>query len=105
VEPRPPDGCQADLVALGGGEAPDVWRRGGVCWGRFSGWGARPFSAAALSTPWWGGRRVPQMSDGHLLPSVELRVVSPASMEEGRKKPCVALATESLRTLWLQRSV
>jgi hypothetical protein len=44
-------------------------------------------------------------ADEHLLPSVELRVVSPASMEEGRKKPCVALAMESLGTLWLQRSV
>jgi hypothetical protein len=96
------------MVALGGGAAPNVWRRGGVCWGRFSDRGARPFSVAALSTPWWGGRRVPRMSDGHLLPSVELRVVSPASMEEGGKKPCAALATESLGTLgtlWLQRSV
>jgi hypothetical protein len=44
---------------------------------------------------------VPRMSDGHLLPSVELCVVSLASMEEGGKKPCVALATESLSTVCL----
>jgi hypothetical protein len=101
VEPCPPGGHQVDLVALSGGAAPDSWHQGGVCWVRFSGWGARPFRVTVLSTPWWGGRRVPRMSDGHPLPGVELRVMSPASMEEGGKALSKALATESHGTLWL----
>jgi hypothetical protein len=101
VEPCPPGGHQVDLVALSGGATPDSWHQGGVCWVRFSGWGARPFCVTVLSTPWWGGRRVPRMSDGHPLPGVELRVMSPASMEEGGKALSKALATESHGTLWL----
>jgi hypothetical protein len=62
--------------SLGGGAAPGSRRWGSACWGRFSGRGARPFGATALSTPWWGGRHV-RTSDGHPLPGVELRVVLP----------------------------
>jgi hypothetical protein len=36
---------------------------------------------------------------------VELRAVSPTSMEEGEKAPSVTLAMESLGTLWLRQSV
>jgi hypothetical protein len=104
VDPCPPGGRQVDLIALRGGAAPGSRRWGGACWGRFSGRGAMPFGAMALSTAWWGGRRVLWMSDGHPLPCVELHVVSPASMEEGGKALSAALEMESLGTLWLRRS-
>jgi hypothetical protein len=52
VEPCPPGGHQADLVALGSGAAPGSQRWGGAGWGHFSDRGASPFGAMALSTPW-----------------------------------------------------
>jgi hypothetical protein len=96
VEPRSLGGHQANLVALSSEAAPSSRRRGDTGWGHFSSQGARPFGAAALSTPWWGGRRVPGTSDGHPLPGVELRVVSLASMEGGGKALSAALRRSPL---------